>query len=55
VNRRNTLDEWGLAIAVFVIVAIVWSFILAGKRACEDEGGRFVRGVLWFECIGGRP
>lgn len=42
----------GLYPALVIVVAmLVWTFIGAGCQSCEDRGGQYVRGVLWYECV----
>ena len=41
-----------LLTVVFLVVFAVY-FVACGVAAndCEDRGGRFVRGVVWYECV----
>lgn len=42
----------GIYQAIIVVAAIfVWLGIAAGCQRCTDEGGQYVRGVVWFECV----
>ena len=42
----------GIVIVGVVVLAIgIVTLMLQGQGACERDGGRYVRGVLWFECV----
>ncbi len=42
--------------AAMITVALFAAFIMAAifnlKESCERSGGKFVRGLFWFECVG---
>lgn len=38
------------------IASVVVLGVMAGDYAdCKEAGGVLVRGLFWFECVGGKP
>jgi len=50
-QARRQLGGW----AVLMAVVIVGLLIAIGSSAdsCKREGGVLVRGIVWYECVGG--
>ena len=44
---------------IFIIVMVLigifgWISLFQEQRACHDRGGAYVKGLLGYECVGGR-
>lgn len=38
-------------IAVFLAVLLCLSGVIQRQKTCEASGGKYVRGVWWYECV----
>ena len=50
-DRSKAVVPLGAAL-VFVVVILVWAAIIAQAQECTEAGGAYVRGVVWFQCVG---
>lgn len=33
------------------LLFVILAFVFFAKADCQDSGGKFVRGVVWYECV----
>ena len=51
---KKTDDDRQTIIGACVAVAfalVVFGFLWSGYSECNDQGGQYVRGLFWMECV----
>lgn len=46
-DRMFTISSVLIIISVFVLAGLV----MKGKADCDSQGGKYVKGVFWYECV----
>lgn len=46
-------NERMLTVALSALTLVIITSLVLIAKDCSDSGGDFVRGLIWFECIGG--
>jgi hypothetical protein len=41
-----------LLVLLLLVLAAFWALIVNERNQCRDDGGDYVRGLLWYECVG---
>lgn len=41
-----------LSVLLLLVLAAFSALIVNERNQCRDDGGDYVRGLLWFECAG---
>lgn len=47
-RNRYTIGMVALLLCVTLPLLVA---IIIGSQKCDDKGGKYVRGVVWFECV----
>lgn len=42
---------YAVVVAMILLAVISTGFIMQGKSDCEAHGGKYVKGVFWYECV----
>lgn len=54
-DRHDRADIPALTVLLVLVGVVAWTLIVWQRGECMERGGTFVRGVLWFECVGTKP
>lgn len=46
------MDDFRLLLLAIIVMTGTWAFIAYQSNECSVRGGDFVRGVVWFKCVG---
>jgi len=52
--KKKSLIELLVAMAMVSFIIFIAYQAVNGYIECSDQGGTYVRGLLWFECYEGR-
>jgi len=50
--RPRSDIPWLWIIILVLSTGMFLAWLSHEQQECEDRGGRYVRGLIWFECIG---
>lgn len=48
--KEDSAVFWG-CLAAIIFAIVVLGFLVAAQAECEGKGGKYVRGLFFYECV----